>query len=169
MAGQHPLQFRGIDHVVLKVTDIERTLHFYTKVLGLALERVIEDLQIYQLRCGRNLIDLQVAPAGTLLAPRESRGIEHLCLMVQGDFAAVREHLAAHEVPIVWGPLELYGATGFGTSVYIRDPDEHTIELKAEYAEKKDVQMEHARAALAEIRREVSHAFDLLELASVTA
>jgi catechol 2,3-dioxygenase-like lactoylglutathione lyase family enzyme len=135
MAGQHPLQFRGIDHVVLKVTDIERTLHFYTEILGLALERVIEDLQIYQLRCGRNLIDLQVATAGTLLAPRESRGIEHLCLMVQGDFAAVREHLAAHEVPIVWGPLELYGATGFGTSVYIRDPDEHTIELKAEYAE----------------------------------
>ena len=65
MAGQHPLQFRGIDHVVLKVTNIERTLHFYTAILGLALERVIEDLQIYQLRCGRNLIDLQVAPAGT--------------------------------------------------------------------------------------------------------
>ena len=41
--------------------------------------------------------------------------------------------------------------------------------LKAEYAEKKDVQVEHARAALAEIRREVSHAFDLLELASATA
>ena len=107
MAGQHPLQFRGIDHVVLKVTDIERTLHFYTEILGLALERVIEDLQIYQLRCGRNLIDLQVAPAGTLLAPRESRGIEHLCLMVQGDFAAVREALekalgAAESSKLTW-------------------------------------------------------------------
>ena len=41
--------------------------------------------------------------------------------------------------------------------------------IKAEYAEKKDLKVEHARAALAEIRHEVSHAFDLLELASATA
>ena len=57
-----PMQFHGIDHVVLQVTDSERALHFYTQILGLTVERVIEDLQIYQLRCGRNLIDLRVLP-----------------------------------------------------------------------------------------------------------
>ena len=48
---------------------------------------------------------------------------------------AVLEHLARHDVPITWGPVELYGATGFGTSVYLRDPDGHTVELKLDHAE----------------------------------
>ena len=135
MAHSGPISFKGIDHVVLRVTDIERSLAFYCGVLGLALERIIDDLQIYQLRCGAQLIDLVVATPETPLAPRPQRGMEHLCLMVEGDFAAVRQHLEANAVPIVFGPAELYGATGFGTSVYVRDPDEHTLELKAAYAE----------------------------------
>ena len=135
MAGTSPISFKGIDHVVLRVTDIERSLAFYCGVLGLALERIIDDLQIYQLRCGANLIDLQLAAPDTPLAAREQRGMEHLCLMVDGDFAAVRRHLETQGVPIVFGPTELYGATGFGTSVYVRDPDDHTLELKASYAE----------------------------------
>ena len=81
----NPITFKGIDHVVLRVTDIERSLAFYGEILGLALERVIEGAQIYQLRCGRNLIDLVVAPLGSPLAPSEQRGMEHLCLMVHGD------------------------------------------------------------------------------------
>jgi hypothetical protein len=35
----------------------------------------------------------------------------------------------------VFGPLELYDATGFGTSMYVLDPDGHTIELKANYSQ----------------------------------
>ena len=135
MTGGSPISFKGIDHVVLRVTDIERSLQFYCGTLGLALERIIEDLQIYQLRCGASLIDLQVTAPEAPLAPRAQRGIEHLCLMVEGDFAAVRRHLEAQGIPVVFGPVELYGATGFGTSVYVRDPDEHTLELKASYAE----------------------------------
>ena len=135
MTAGSPISFKGIDHVVLRVTDIERSLAFYCGTLGLALERIIEDLQIYQLRCGANLIDLQVTAPDAPLAPRAGRGMEHLCLMVDGDFAAARRHLEAQGVAIVFGPVELYGATGFGTSVYVRDPDDHTLELKAAYAE----------------------------------
>lgn len=131
----NPIAFKGIDHVVLRVSDIERSLAFYDEILDLALERVIEGAQIYQLRCGRNLIDLAVVPWGGQLAPSEQRGMEHLCLMVQGDFAAIRAHLVAHAVPIIFGPIELYGATGFGTSIYILDPDGHRLELEADYAE----------------------------------
>jgi len=43
--------------------------------------------------------------------------------------------LKEHDVPIVFGPVELYGATGFGTSMYVLDPDGHTLELKAAYAQ----------------------------------
>ncbi len=130
MTGHHPLPVQGIDHVVLKITDIDRALRFYVGVLGLNLERVIEDLQIYQLRCGRNLLDL-VACAARDLAPPAERGMEHLCLRVATDSATIRAHLAGHGVAIAAGPVEVYGATGFGTSVYVLDPDGHRIELKS--------------------------------------
>ncbi len=130
-----PMRFDGLDHVVFQVTDRERALHFYTQVLGLTVERVIEDLQIYQLRCGRNLIDLRVLPQGKRLAEKDERGIDHVCLMMQGDVDAIVNHLKEHDVPIVFGPVELYGATGFGTSMYVLDPDGHTLELKAAYAQ----------------------------------
>jgi len=131
---QHPISYHGLDHIVLRVSDITRTLDFYTRVLGMHLERIIEDLQIYQLRCGRNLVDLQVMPAGTALPVPSQRGVDHVCLLVQGDFTAIVEHLKHEGVRITFGPVELYGATGFGTSVYVLDPDGHTLELKADHA-----------------------------------
>ncbi len=135
MASNLPFRYHGLDHVVLKVTDIERTLHFYCEVLGMKLERIIDDAGIYQLRCGRHLIDLQVMPAGTALAEPAARGIGHLCVLIDGDMGAILDHLAAHNVAVEWGPLELYGATGFGTSIYVPDPDGHTIELKVDHAD----------------------------------
>ena len=135
MATHPPLRYHGLDHIVLKVTAIERSLHFYVEVLGMKLERIIEDAGIYQLRCGRNLIDLQVLPSGSTLAAKAVRGIDHVCLLVDGDMSAILDHLAAHDVTVEWGPLELYGATGFGTSVYVPDPDGHTIELKVDHAD----------------------------------
>lgn len=135
MSERPPFRFHGLDHVVLQIADVERSLAFYVDALGLALERVIEDLGIYQLRCGRHLIDLQVLPAGETLAPKPGRGMEHLCLLLAGDTATMLPWLARHDVPILWGPVELYGADGFGTSIYVCDPDDHTIELKLDHAE----------------------------------
>ena len=51
MIPKRPIQFDGIDHVVLQVSDRERALHFYCEILGLTVERIIDDLQVYQLRC----------------------------------------------------------------------------------------------------------------------
>lgn len=135
MRPNYPMRFEGIDHVVLHVTHRERALHFYTQILGLTVERVIEDLQIYQLRCGQNLIDLRVLPEGTQLAEKEKRGIDHVCLRLQGDMDTLVQYLRERNVPIAFGPAELYGATGFGTSVYVLDPDGHTLELKATSAQ----------------------------------
>ena len=135
MKKNHPIECRGIDHVVLRVTNIERSLKFYTEILGLALERVIEDLGIYQLRCGENLIDLNVLKEGEKLADKPDRGVDHVCLNVQAEIDAMEAYLRDNDVPITFGPVELYGATGFGTSIYILDPDEHTLELKAGYSQ----------------------------------
>ncbi|MCS6924554.1 MAG: VOC family protein [Candidatus Binatia bacterium] len=135
MRPNSPMRFAGIDHVVLQVTQRERALHFYTQILGLTVERVIEDLQIYQLRCGQHLIDLRVLPEGKKLAEKDERGVDHLCLLLQADMDAVVQYLREQNVPIVFGPVELYGATGFGTSIYVMDPDGHTLELKVAYAQ----------------------------------
>jgi glyoxylase I family protein len=130
-----PLEFDGIDHAVLRVTDINRSLGFYVDVLGLSLERIIDDIGIYQLRCGRNLIDLFVLPPGVSLAPGPQRGFDHLCLSIRGDMDKIVEYLAEHKVETASPLRELYGATGFGTSLYILDPDGHMIELKANYSQ----------------------------------
>jgi catechol 2,3-dioxygenase-like lactoylglutathione lyase family enzyme len=131
-----PIRLNGIDHVVLKVTDVARSIAFYESVLGMKLERIFEPLSVYQMRCGANLIDLVALPAGETLPPPEARGIEHLCLSVEGEVEALVKSLAAHEVTISRGPMEVYGAKGFGTSIYIRDPDGYEVELKLGYAAK---------------------------------
>ena len=123
----------GIDHVVLRVTDIERSLVFYTQILGFRLERVVTGMEMYQVRAGRNLIDLVLLDPSKQLADPAVRGIDHVCLSIKGDMADVVPYLKEHDVPITFGPIELYGATGFGTSIYITDPDDHTIELKTDH------------------------------------
>ncbi|MGA8570622.1 MAG: hypothetical protein WB580_22750, partial [Candidatus Binataceae bacterium] len=100
-----------------------------------SLERIIEDIGIYQLRCGRNLIDLCVLPAGATLGQGTQRGIDHLCLMIRGDMNKIVEYLAENKVETASPVRELYGATGFGTSIYILDPDQYMIELKANYSQ----------------------------------
>jgi catechol 2,3-dioxygenase-like lactoylglutathione lyase family enzyme len=128
-----PLSVHGIDHVVLKVSDVARSIAFYESMLGLRLERILDSVPVYQMRCGANLVDLVPLAAGEALPPREARGIEHLCLAVDAEFEPLLAALAAHGVPIASTPREVYGARGFGTSIYIRDPDDYEIELKLGY------------------------------------
>jgi glyoxylase I family protein len=123
---------RGIDHLVLRVDDLPRSLAFYRDVLGMRLERVISE-QVFQLRCGRNLIDLM--PRGADADAPLEHGMDHFCLQIQGEVPEILEHLRTNEVPIRLGPVEMYGATGFGTSIYVTDPDGYTVELKTDHAE----------------------------------
>jgi catechol 2,3-dioxygenase-like lactoylglutathione lyase family enzyme len=129
-----PAEFNGIDHVVLRVADMKRALDFYVGVLGLPLERVLETIGLHQVRCGRNLIDLIELKPGQTLAPDPARGMEHLCLSIRGDIDEIVESLRKSKVQLDGEPMEVYGAGGFGTSVYVRDPDGHLIELKFHYA-----------------------------------
>jgi len=126
----------GLDHVVLRVVDVERAISFYRDVLGCKEERRSDELGLHQLRAGRSLIDL-VDVAGPLGraggdAPGEgARNVDHIALQVSDfDEAAVRRHLEAHGVEP--GEVrQLYGAEGTGPAMYIRDPDGNTVELKA--------------------------------------
>jgi catechol 2,3-dioxygenase-like lactoylglutathione lyase family enzyme len=125
----------GIDHVVLRVSDLDRMLAFYHDVLGCTDERAEPAIGLFQLRAGRSLIDL-VTIAGTLgaaggAAPgSEGRNLDHFAIAIDRfDEPALRAHLAGHGVAVEQaGPR--YGAEGRGPSIYICDPEGNVVELK---------------------------------------
>jgi glyoxylase I family protein len=129
------IRIRGIDHVVLRVTDIERSLRFYREVLGCDEERRIEPLGLYQLRAGASLIDLvdiasPLGAAGGRPPGDDGRNLDHFAIEVEEfDEAGIRAHLTACGVE-PGDVAQRYGARGNGPSMYIRDPDGNVVELK---------------------------------------
>jgi glyoxylase I family protein len=129
------ITIRGLDHLVLRVVDLDRMLRFYCDALGCRVERRLDGIGLVQLRAGAALIDL-VPVAGKLggqggAAPgREGRNLDHFCLRVEPfDADAIRAHLATHGIAA--GPLERrYGAEGDGPSIYVTDPEGNVVELK---------------------------------------
>ena len=130
-----PLEIAEIDHVVLRVADIDRAINFYTQVLGCREERRIEELGLYQLRAGRALIDLVdvAAPlgrAGGAAPAEEARNLDHFCVRIE-PWSEEEIRRTLDECGIEAGPTERrYGAAGTGPSIYIRDPDGNVVELK---------------------------------------
>jgi len=129
------IEIRAIDHVVLRVRDVERALRFYRDVLHCSEERRIEALGLYQLRAGSSLIDLVyvAGPLGKLGGEppgEQARNMDHVALqLARFDEAAIRAHLERHGVEV--GEVgQRYGAQGMGPSLYIRDPDGNVVELK---------------------------------------
>jgi catechol 2,3-dioxygenase-like lactoylglutathione lyase family enzyme len=120
------LHVTGLDHVVLNVADVERSLAFYCDELGLAPERVDEwrrgEVFFPSVRIDdTTIIDL-------LAAPRSGVNADHLCLVVEPtDLEAVK---ASGRFDVVDGPATRFGARGDGTSLYVKDPDGNTVELR---------------------------------------
>jgi catechol 2,3-dioxygenase-like lactoylglutathione lyase family enzyme len=120
------LRVTGLDHVVLNVVDVERSLAFYCDELGLAPERLEEwrrgEVPFPSVRVdGSTIIDL-------LAAPRTGENADHLCLVVDPvDLDAVK---ASGRFEVVDGPATRFGARGNGTSLYVRDPDGNTVVLR---------------------------------------
>lgn len=133
--ARHRLTLKGIDHIVLRANDADRLVRFYVDVLGCRIEREIPELGLIQLRAGNSLIDV-VPVAGTLgrrggRGPGpEGRNLEHFCLLVEGiSRDALREHLRAHGLDHTDFERR-YGATGYGDSLYVEDPEANIVELK---------------------------------------
>ena len=130
---KHPFALQGIDHIVLRVRALARSLEFYRDVLGCALEREQPQLGLTQLRAGRSLIDLVTidGPLGAGDPPGPGRNLEHFCLTVAPfDEERLSVWLASRGVG-VHAPALRFGAEGEGRSFYIDDPDGNHIELKA--------------------------------------
>ncbi len=130
------INVREIDHIVLRVLDLDAMLHFYCSVLGASVERRQDDIGLVQLRIGRALLDLVpvsglLGAAGGAPPGREGRNLDHFCLLVEPFVETeIRATLAAHHID-AGATAWRYGAQGQGPSIYIQDPDGNTVELKA--------------------------------------
>ena len=129
------IHVREIDHLVLRVVDLDRMLAFYCGALGCSVERRQDDIGLVQLRVGRSLIDLvpvdgKLGSAGGVAPGREGRNMDHFCLRVEPfDEPGIRSHLEALGIEV--GPVaSRYGAEGEGPSIYLTDPEGNVVELK---------------------------------------
>ena len=117
------LTIRGIDHVVLRVGDIERMGKFYCEVLGAQHVAYRPEFGMSHLRIGTAMIDL-------VKGERNGTNMDHFCLRVEPfDQQAIVAHLERHGVA-VGGVRDRFGAEGNGVSIYLTDPEGNTVELK---------------------------------------
>jgi len=119
------MRVTALDHLVLNVADTRRSLDFYAGVLGLEPLRVEEweagDAPFVSVRIdAQTIIDL-------MELERSGENADHLCLVVEEDVA---ELAATGALEVQTGPVPRWGARGEGTSIYVRDPDGNTVELR---------------------------------------
>jgi catechol 2,3-dioxygenase-like lactoylglutathione lyase family enzyme len=117
-----------IDHVVLTVFDVDRTLDFYSRVLG--MEPVTFAGGRRGLAFGGQKFNLH--QAGREFEPKALKpapGAMDFCLITETPLAEVMEQLESHGVAIIAGPVDKTGAMGPIRSVYFRDPDGNLVEV----------------------------------------
>lgn len=131
-----PFAIERIDHIVLRVRELETSIAFYQSVLGCRVEKRRDDLGLIHLRAGASMIDL-ISIDGTLgkrggaPAGAEARNVDHLCLRIEPfDETALIAHLARFGLEPHAKASINFGAEGDGLSLYFSDPDGNVIELK---------------------------------------
>jgi glyoxylase I family protein len=128
-------EIKHIDHLVIRVRDLQTMLDFYLNIIGCSMEKIQDDLGLYQLRAGNSLIDFIPVdgPLGRLggAAPGlEGRNLDHFCLRIEPfEGEQILQYFRSKGVDP--GKVESrYGAEGEGPSIYVTDPEGNVLELK---------------------------------------
>src|SRR5580692_11163328 len=135
-----PLTVQALDHLVVQVSDVEASVEWYARVLGMTREDISPEPgkpARTAMRFGRQKINLRPVAASKedwFTADHETVGSEDLCFLTDSTPDQVVQHLQAQGVVIVAGPGPRRGAQGTLMSVYCRDPDGSLIEI-ASYLE----------------------------------
>jgi catechol 2,3-dioxygenase-like lactoylglutathione lyase family enzyme len=128
-----------LDHIVLNVGDIERSLQFYTDVMGLKAERLDEfgtgKAGFPSVRINADtIIDLfpvQGQQNRQCQGVKTAGNLNHFCMVIsKEDFAGIVDYLKENRIIIREGPVSRWGARGRATSVYFLDPDGNEIEIR---------------------------------------
>lgn len=127
------LRATGIDHVVLRVADVRRSVAWYVEHLGVEPLRyeawLAGEVLFASLRLdGSTIIDLfEVGADGV---PSGPGAVDHVCLTVAATAAELEAAAASGDLDVEGPPALLFGARGTGLGVYVRDPDGHRLELR---------------------------------------
>lgn len=129
-----PFRMLGLDHVVLRVADIDRSMAFYRDILGCPVDKIQGDIGLYQLRAGRCLIDLvpldgKLGRMGGAGPGLKGHNMDHFAIRIEPYSPDMRPYLESKGVKIREEATR-YGAEGDGPSLYIEDPDGNMVELK---------------------------------------
>ncbi len=120
------MRVKAFDHLVLNVRDVERALEFYAGTLGLEEERVAE------WRAGKAPFPSVRVNESTIIdlvhRPRGESNVDHICLVV--DPVDWQQVIDSGVFAVLEGPVSRFGARGVAQSVYVRDPDGNTVELR---------------------------------------
>ncbi|WP_148874791.1 VOC family protein [Serratia marcescens] len=130
-----PFSLKNIDHVVLRVRDMQNSLRFYTQVVGCEIAKQRPDLGLVHLRAGASMIDLvdvngMLGRKGGMPPDARQQNVDHFCLRIEPfNEDALLTYLRSQGIDV--DPAESrYGAEGDGPSIYFSDPDGNRIELK---------------------------------------
>ncbi|MDI3420121.1 VOC family protein [Streptomyces luteolus] len=120
------VRVKDFDHLVLNVEDVERALEFYCGPLGL------EPVRVEEWRAGKvPFPSVRVSPTtiiDLLARPRGESNVDHICLVVEPlDW---QEVIDTGELTVLEGPVPRFGARGDAQSIYVRDPEGNTVELR---------------------------------------
>ena len=132
------IEIAAIDHIVLRTSKIDDMLDFYCNVLGCTVERETAiRTGLTQLRAGNALIDLvtvdsELGRMGGGAPTEAENNLDHFCLQLKPiSEKEIGEHLLEHGI-IVGSFHDRYGSQGVGKSIYIKDPEGNTVELRSQ-------------------------------------
>ncbi len=117
-----------LDHLVLTVRGIDRTVAFYSKVMGMRRQDFGDGrvaLRFGDQKINLHLLESTIAPKAAHPMP----GSADLCFLIEAPLAEAMERVRGLGIAIVEGPVERTGATGPIRSFYFRDPDGNLIEI----------------------------------------
>ena len=135
VTSQPLVKITEMDHIVLRVKDVEESLRFYTEILGMGSERV-DQWRAGEIRfpSARINADTIIDFFGSDQEPIGKEGVknqDHYCMVIEKtDMEALKARFEAIGVDIQAGPGKRWGSHGDGISLYIYDPDNNVVELR---------------------------------------
>jgi len=132
----NPISVKMLDHVVIRAKNASALVAFYRDIIGCPVERKLPDEKgLTQLRAGTALIDIiavesELGRLGGASPSADGHNMDHFCLTIDSvseeDLIMFLKENGVH----CRGFSERYGAEGYGRSLYIKDPEGNTLELK---------------------------------------
>ncbi len=124
-----------LDHVGVKVTDLDRSIGFYRDIFGFEMvdRRMLgnSNVEAAAMQVGGSILFLLHVASFRARSPEEHGGVDHFCLtFTDPEFREILERTKAMGVRLEGGVTPRTGATGRSDSQYIFDPDGNQIEVK---------------------------------------